>query len=402
MTDTLYTIPQNWRWCILEEVSECLDNFRKPINATERAARKGTIPYYGATGQIGWIDDFLTDEQLILLGEDGAPFLDTFKDKAYLIEGKAWVNNHAHILRSYFGNFGNRYLKYYLNTFDFAEYVTGTTRLKLTQTKMKNIPIPIPPLAEQKRIVERLDSLFEKLDAAKKILQDIVDGYEQRRAAILQHAFTGELTEDFRKKNNLSLDDWQEKTLGEIVNNHDYKRIPLSNKQRTNIKKIYDYYGASGVIDKVDDYIFDGKYLLIGEDGANLISRSKPIAFIANGKYWVNNHAHILSTKEILVMEFLCFYINYIDLTPYVTGSAQPKLTQKNLNIIPVPLPPLEEQKEISRRLDSLLGKENQAKEIAEKLLSEIETLKKTILSRAFRGELGTNNPSENAVENFI
>lgn len=224
MTDTLYTIPQNWRWCILEEVSECLDNFRKPINATERAARKGTIPYYGATGQIGWIDDFLTDEPLVLLGEDGAPFLDTFKDKAYLIEGKAWVNNHAHILRSYFGNFGNSYLKYYLNTFDFAGYVTGTTRLKLTQSKMKNIPIPLPPLAEQKRIVERLDSLFAKLDAAKKILQDIVDGYEIRRAAILHRAFTGKLTADFRKINNLLLDDWQEKKLGELLSTMETKK----------------------------------------------------------------------------------------------------------------------------------------------------------------------------------
>lgn len=103
-----YKIPENWCWVYLTGgFAECLDSFRKPINATERVSRNGDIPYYGATGQVGWINDFLTDEQLVLVGEDGAPFLDLLKDKAYIIKGKAWVNNHAHVLRSYFGNRGN-------------------------------------------------------------------------------------------------------------------------------------------------------------------------------------------------------------------------------------------------------------------------------------------------------
>lgn len=193
MTDNLYTIPQNWRWCVLEEVAECLDNFRKPINAKERVKRKGVIPYYGATGQISWIDYFLTDEQLVLLGEDGAPFLDTFKDKAYLIEGKTWVNNHAHILRSYFGNFGNSYLKYYLNTFDFAGYVTGTTRLKLTQPKMKNIPILLPPIEEQKEITRLLDSLLGKEQQTKEIAEKSLSEIDALKKNILTRAFRGEL-----------------------------------------------------------------------------------------------------------------------------------------------------------------------------------------------------------------
>ncbi len=111
--------------------------------------------------------------------------------------------------------------------------------------------------------------------------------------------------------------------------------------------KAYDYYGASGIIDKVDRYLFDEKLLLIGEDGANLLSRSTPIAFMANGKYWVNNHAHVLGFYKYDYLDFIMHYINAISLVPYVTGAAQQKLNQDNMNKILVPLPPLDEQKRI-------------------------------------------------------
>lgn len=121
-----YLLPEGWKWVrLLGGAAICMDNRRKPINSKERATREGNIPYYGATGQVGWIDDYLTDEELILLGEDGAPFLDLHKAKAYIISGKAWVNNHAHILKSFMGHIGNVYLTYYLNTFDYRKYVSG-------------------------------------------------------------------------------------------------------------------------------------------------------------------------------------------------------------------------------------------------------------------------------------
>ena len=105
-----YEVPENWCWTyLLQGGAECKDRFRKPVNGEQRKKMVGNIPYYGATGQVGWINNYLTDEELVLLGEDGAPFLDFYKDKAYLIEGKAWVNNHAHILKSYYGHIGNQY-----------------------------------------------------------------------------------------------------------------------------------------------------------------------------------------------------------------------------------------------------------------------------------------------------
>lgn len=156
-----------WKFAPLCEAVEICDSLRKPINSKERNARiegkaqSELYPYYGATGQVGFIDDYITDGEYVLLGEDGAPFLNTFAQKAYLISGKSWVNNHAHILCSK-GN--NRFLCYYLNYFNYKGYVSGTTRLKLTQAQMKTIPVPVPSVEEQERIVARIEELFSELD----------------------------------------------------------------------------------------------------------------------------------------------------------------------------------------------------------------------------------------------
>ena len=139
--------------------------------------------------------------------------------------------------------------------------------------------------------------------------------------------------------------------LGDLIINHDNKRIPLSARQRENIEKKYPYYGAQGIIDYVDDYLFEGKYLLIAEDGENLRSRKQPIATIVEGKFWVNNHAHIVTSNELSNLEFLCFWLNSNDISEYITGSAQPKLNQNNMNLIPFPDFSREDQDRIAEKL---------------------------------------------------
>lgn len=140
----------------------------------------------------------------------------------------------------------------------------------------------------------------------------------------------------------------------EVTINFDRKRIPLSAKQRSERQGNYRYYGAQGVIDYVDDYIFDGTYLLIAEDGENLKSQKQNIAQIAKGKFWVNNHAHIVQTNEHCDLQYLCYLINSMDLSGYITGSAQPKLSQANLNAVTLQLPSIEEQKKIVAILGAL------------------------------------------------
>lgn len=139
------------------------------------------------------------------------------------------------------------------------------------------------------------------------------------------------------------------------MNNRDAERVPLSRSQRSQRQGIYPYYGASGVIDQVDSYLFDVPLVLIGEDGANLVNRSTPIAFIAAGRYWVNNHAHVLEPFAGVTQSFFATFINGTNLYPYVTGTAQPKMNQAKMNCIPVALPPMPEQVRITSSLDSLL-----------------------------------------------
>ena len=183
-----------WQYYPLSEACVICDSNRKPVNTKERTKRiegkklADLFPYYGATGQVGYIDDYLIDGEYVLLGEDGAPFLNTFAQKAYLISGKSWVNNHAHILQS---KTDNRFLCYYLNCFDYKGYVCGTTRLKLTQGQMKSIPVPVPPIEEQRRIVTRIEELFSELDSAVETLQKTRQQLEVYRQAVLKEAFDG-------------------------------------------------------------------------------------------------------------------------------------------------------------------------------------------------------------------
>ena len=144
---------------------------------------------------------------------------------------------------------------------------------------------------------------------------------------------------------------WKEYKLEELTINHNSKRVPLSSRERENRRGIYPYYGAQGVIDYIDDFIFDGEYLLVAEDGNNLKERKEDIARIAKGKFWVNNHAHILTNNELSDLKFLKYYLNHIDISGYVTGSAQPKLNKKNLNSIKIIAPDVNEQKRISNFL---------------------------------------------------
>ncbi len=192
---------------------------------------------------------------------------------------------------------------------------------------------------------------------------------------------------------------WKWVRFGAITINRDSERVPLSVEERSKLEKKYDYYGASGVIDKVDKYLFNKPLLLIGEDGANLINRSTPIAFIARGEYWVNNHAHVLDYYCEDLMQYICLYINAISLVDYITGTAQPKMNQEKMNSIPIPLPPLAEQHRIVSKIEELLPKVEEygkAQDALDKLNKELpERLKKSILQEAIQGRLVPQDPND-------
>ncbi len=192
---------------------------------------------------------------------------------------------------------------------------------------------------------------------------------------------------------------WQTKTLDQISTNLDSRRVPITKGVRTSGE--YPYYGASGIVDYVADYIFDEDTLLISEDGANLLARSTPIAFPASGKYWVNNHAHILKFENPTTQRFVELYLESIPLDDYITGAAQPKLNQTALNSIPIPIPPLAEQQRIVGVLDEAFAGIATAQANAEKNLQNARALFASHLQSVFtqRGKGWQFKPFEECIE---
>lgn len=408
-----YEVPENWVWVrLIGNVNSCLDGYRKPINSSERAKRVGKVPYYGATGQVGWIDDYLTNEHLVLLGEDGAPFLDLLKDKAYIIFGEAWVNNHAHILKSYFGEIGNVFLMHYLNMVDYKDYVKGTTRLKLTQGSMQLMPFPLPPLSEQQRIVERIEELFSKLDEAKERLQEVADSFAVRKAAILHKAFTGELTQQWRLENGVSDESWEEKKFDDCI----------EKMQNGLSKRKGDEGNNIGVLRLAnlgeDDLVLDDlRYILLTEKEEKnyLLSKDDVIMIRVNGskdnvarQIVINTDEKLSFCDHIIRIKYnpniVARYVMYFSKTNayrkyvednMVSSAGQNTISRKGLASLVIPLPSIEEQHEIVRLIDDLLARERSAQQAAEQALASIDLMKKSILARAFRGELGTNKASE-------
>jgi type I restriction enzyme, S subunit len=241
---------------------------------------------------------------------------------------------------------------------------TGATFKELSGGKLKEVPIPIPPLAEQQRIVALLDEAFAGLDTAKanadRNLQNARSIFESHLQAVFSQRGEG----------------WVETTLDKISTNLDSRRVPITKSLRS--RGQYPYYGASGIVDYVADYIFEGDNLLVSEDGANLLARSTPIAFSVTGRYWVNNHAHILHFESMATQRFVEFYFETIKLDEFITGAAQPKLNQRALNAIPIPIPESgEEQAKIVAGLKSLQEETQHLTHLYERKLAALEELKK-------------------------
>lgn len=267
----------------------------------------------------------------------------------------------------------------------FKEITKGTTRSRVNLTLVRDIQIPLAPLNEQNRIILKLDELFSRTEKSREQLVQSLN-----KLNLHKRTFFKSLLE----KKKLSIV-FVEKRFADCVVNYDNKRIPLSRSVRKERGGQYRYYGATGVIDHIDDYIFDGKYLLLGEDGANLLSKIKDLSFIVEGKFWVNNHAHIVQANESIIVEYLNLYFNSLDITEYVTGTAQPKLNQANLNRIPILIPSLAEQLSLVQEMQRVLSIIEETENLIKKELTRIDLFKQTILNKAFTGKLIDQNSND-------
>lgn len=413
-----YDIPENWKWARLEDITDNCDNpfadgpfgsNLKREHYTEK--HEVRIIQLSNIGENGWRDTnekYTTYEHLKTIERSKVNAGDIVIAKM-MPAGRAIevpMNDYAYVLSSDAVKFvahpllNKRFLLMAINSPVFREQVYsevhGVTRVRTSLKKLKSYIVPLPPLEEQKRIVAKIEELMpfveqyagtstklNMLNATfpemmkKSILQEAVQGKlvpqdpndepaslllkkiaEEKKRLIKEGLVKKEKAIEPPQSDDIPFDipdSWEWIRFGAVTYNRDSERIPLSVSERTKLKKIYDYYGASGVIDKVEKYLFDKPLLLIGEDGANLLNRSTPIAFIAKGKYWVNNHAHVIDMSPLLDMSYIAYYINSISLAKYVTGTAQPKMNQAKMNSIWVPIPPLAEQRRIVAKIEELL-----------------------------------------------
>ena len=290
----------------------------------------------------------------------------------------------------------SKYLYYLLHAFDLKKgfYGMGSgVRQGLNYAEVKELRVVLPGQDEQNAIVRFLDNQCGQIDSIIEEAKSSIEEYKKWRASIIFEAVTKGLNPLAEMKDShidwigLVPSHWKLSRIKNELDNLDYLREPISAEKRENILGLYDYYGASGVIDKIDDYNVDDKVLLIGEDGANLRMRNLPLVYKAEGKFWVNNHAHILKVHDDNCYGFIAYLLEAGDYSVFITGSAQPKLSQFNLMRFPIVIPPLVEQQEIGAYLDEKCSAIDALIREKKSLLSELEIYKRSLILETVTGK---------------
>lgn len=271
-------------------------------------------------------------------------------------------------------------------------YSTGINYPSINDTALKMINIVMPTLSEQQTIAAYLDQKCGEIDELITLQEEMITKLQSYKQSVITEAVTKGLD-----KNVLLKDSgiewigeipkhWTLKRIKNICDNLDYLREPISAEHRSRNNPIYDYYGASGVIDKIDFYNVDDQVLLIGEDGANLVMRNLPLVYKANGKFWVNNHAHILKPKNDNY-DFCAYAFEAADYSLFITGSAQPKLSQENLGRIKIAIPPFLEQQAIVNYLDKKCSEIDKLISIKQQKIEKLKEYKKSLIFECVTGK---------------
>ncbi|MEK0041665.1 restriction endonuclease subunit S [Escherichia albertii] len=409
-------LPEGWVETQLENIVDILDSMRVPVNNSERQSRiagkkeNELYPYFGATGEVGKIDDYIFDEELVALGEDGVPFFDGHKNKAYMLYGKTWVNNHAHVIRAISGLSHNKYLCHYLNQFDYHDYVNGGTRLKLTQANMRKLPVSLAPLAEQKIIAEKLDTLLAQVNSTKARLEQLPQILKRFRQTVLSDAVSGKLTEEWRKKNGLSLP--KIITIGEIVESsfygprfskNDYTlesngipTIRTTDMEKGNIFITQSTPRVHVPTDKIEQFKVQKNDLLITRTGSIGVMALFTDDYLAIPSAYLIRFRFIKEVNAKYVYFSLTSPIGQQQMGLSTTAITQPNINAKSIRNINIFFPELVEQHEIVRRVEQLFAYADTIEKQVNTALARVNNLTQSILAKAFRGELTTQWRAEN------
>ena len=397
-----YEVPGNWVWVRLGSVTTIIGGGTPSSNVSEYY-ENGTIPWISPADLSNYSEVYISQGRKNItelgLNKSSARLLppDTVMLSSRAPIGYVVIAENEIATNQGFKSFvpSNcylpKYLYYYLKDSKelLESYASGTTFLELSGKNAALVEFPLPPMAEQQRIVDRIESLFDQLDQAKALIQEALDSFATRKAAILHQAFTGQLTKKWRAAHGLGMESWEEVPFNKFCL---LKRgYDLPSKERT--AGDYPLVSSSGIIDTHVDYKAKGPGIITGRSG------TLGKVYYVEGNYWPLNTT--LYSKEIFdnFPRYIYYYLGQFDFKKFSSSTAVPTLNRNNFSDIAVLKPAYEEQLEIVRILDDLFAKEQNAKDLID-LIDQIEAMKKTILGKAFRGELGTNEAGEeSAVE---
>lgn len=401
-----YKVPENWCWVYAPAMFSI--EYGKGLS-TKELCETG-YPVFGANGQIGFYNEYMFEDIKALMSCRGA-----YSGTMNLSLPKSFITSNSLIINSKHKDIDIKFIFYLYSALKKKDLISGSAQPQVTVQAFSNYPIPLPPLLEQRRIVDRIEGLFAKLDEAKQKAQDALDSFETRKAAILHKAFTGELTAQWRKEHGVGMESWAR---------HPLKDVTQIGSGGTPSRKNSQYYLGDILWVKTGEiywnYIYDSEEKITEEAIANSSAKLYPAGTVLVAMYGqgltrgrsailgvpatTNQAVCALQPCDRLGNRYLYYYFmaNYWEYREKAVGGNQPNYSATMIGKWIINIPSVLEQAEIVRILDDLLAKEQQAKEAAEAVLEQIDLMKKSILARAFRGELGTNDPTEESAVEFV
>ncbi len=401
-----YKVPENWCWVYAPAMFSI--EYGKGLS-TKELCETG-YPVFGANGQIGFYNEYMFEDIKALMSCRGA-----YSGTMNLSLPKSFITSNSLIINSKHKDIDIKFIFYLYSALKKKDLISGSAQPQVTVQAFSNYPIPLPPLLEQRRIVDRIEGLFAKLDEAKQKAQDALDSFETRKAAILHKAFTGELTAQWRKEHGVGMESWAR---------HPLKDVTQIGSGGTPSRKNSQYYLGDILWVKTGEiywnYIYDSEEKITEEAIANSSAKLYPAGTVLVAMYGqgltrgrsailgvpatTNQAVCALQPCDRLGNRYLYYYFmaNYWEYREKAVGGNQPNYSATMIGKWIINIPSVLEQAEIVRILDDLLAKEQQAKEVAEAVLEQIDLIKKSILARAFRGELGTNDPTEESAVELV
>ncbi|WP_170265622.1 restriction endonuclease subunit S [Thiohalocapsa marina] len=385
---------KEWTMKPLGEVCDILDSRRKPVTQRDRVS--GPYPYYGATGILDYVDGYLFDEPLVLVGEDGAKW-EAGENSAFHVDGKCWVNNHAHVLRPHRDTILDQWLIYHLNHTDLTEFVSGLTVPKLNQGNLREIPIPAAPLPEQKRIVAKLDEAFDGIAKAKEIAE--------KNVANARAIFESELNAIFTKKG----EGWEETKLEKVlaVQPQNGWSPPAANHSDsgTPVLTLSSVTGFRFRLDKLkftsaptdpsrNYWVKNGDFLITRSNTPELVGHVAIASGIDTPTIYPDLIMRMNPQQDRMLSRFLYYQMRGTTLRKEITGRAHganptmKKISNKSVKALPVVVPPIATQSAIVEALDALTEEIQHLGSIYQTKLTELDALKQSLLHHAFTGQL--------------